>query len=435
MSSSEQQPTSTRGPKRLPSQHAAVNARVFPWARTLFATLLAGALFVGTASSLIVANLDRQVKGAVLNTDHLGAVQDTKEEAPPDSFHGRSVNILIAGIDSRYGENDGIGSGTSETETSIRSDTTMVLHLSADRKSTTVMSIPRDLMTTIPSCVLSDGTVTYEQYGMFNSAFATGAVTDDLAAGIACTQATVEYLTGIDIDGFAVIDFAGFEKLIDALGGVEICLEEAIYDSGGYTGLDLPAGCQVLDGEAGLDYARARHVNISDGSDISRIDRQQKLVGAIIAQVLDSNMLTDLPKLYAFMQESLQIAAFSSSLDDLRTDAGLVNSIRNTKREDFRFVTVPWGSDINDPNRVVTEEPLATDLFMALADDEDLPVGLIYRDLDNHRFIIGEEGESIMIDDEGNHVILDENGEMIPSPAPTSDEEYSEEYSEGTDNG
>lgn len=403
-------------------QHAANNGRGFPWVRATLAALLAVLVFTGTSAALMIRNLDHQVKAAVIDTSHLMKPTPTEaaqsEEPLTDDFAGRPVNIMVVGIDSRYGDNGNMGAGTADDEMTIRSDTTMVVHLSADRTRTTVVSIPRDLMTQLPDCTTSDGTQIYAGYGQFNDAFAYGAGTDDLAGGVACTQSAVQLLTGLNIDGFVVVDFAGLEKLIDALGGVEICLDQPIYDIEGYTNLDLPAGCQKLNGVQGLDYARARHVNNSDGSDLQRIDRQQKMVGAIIKQALNTNLFTDLPKLYAFIQESLQIVKVSSSLDSLRTDAALLNSVRGTDNANFRFITMPWVADPEDMNRVLASDPEAANLFASLVADTPLPIGTIYRDLDNHRYIIADDGSSIMIDEEGNHVILDANGQMIPSPEP-----------------
>lgn len=396
-------------PSRLPSQHAYPNVARFPWAQTIVATLLAFLMFAGVASALMLADLDRQVKGAVLDTEDLGAA----DGMPVDSFEGRPVNILITGIDSRYGENEAVGAGTAEDEDTIRSDSTMIVHLSADRARTTVLSVPRDLMVDIPECVVADGSVMPEQYGQFNWAFSTGAVQDDLAGGIACVEATVEQLTGLDMDGFIIIDFAGFEKLINAMGGVELCIDEDMSDE--LAGLELSKGCHTLDGRQGLAFARARH-DVGDGSDLQRIDRQQQLIGAMVAQALDSNIFSNMPQMYRFVQEAMQVAAFSRSLDTWRANSALLNSVRGTPPEDFRFVTVPWMYNPNDPNRVLLEEPAAGELFFSLVKDEPLPEGTIFRNLDNQTFIVGVGGEPVMIDEEGNPIKVTADGRVVPAP-------------------
>ena len=93
------------------------------------------------------------------------------------------------------------------------------------------------------------------------------------------TLKTVEKMTGIRIDDFVVVDFNGLSKVVDSLGGVNVHVDEAIDDSD-YTGLTLDEGCQKLDGQTALQYARVRH-GVGDGSDISRISRQQKLMNTI----------------------------------------------------------------------------------------------------------------------------------------------------------
>ncbi len=390
--------TSTPNRRPLPA-HASPNPIRFPWIRTIAASLVAVFLFTSVAGALMLNNLDRQIKDSVLITEHLGAIpqsgEEEEEEAPADKFAGRAVNLLVSGIDSRYDEDGQIGENSDPT---IRSDTTLIMHIAKDRKSVTVLSIPRDMKVTIPACRLSDGSESWEYYGMFNSAFSTGAGLDDIAGGIACTQAAAEAFTGINIDGFVVIDFAGFAKLVDALGGVDMCVEEDLYDK--EAKLDLEAGCQTLDGTQALAFARARKM-LADGSDTKRIDRQQLLIGLMISQVLDSNILTDLPSLYALVQEAMATSKLSPSLDNLRTDAGLLNSVRSAPKDHIRFVTVPYETDPEDPNRLVPEYYQAEEVFAALISDEPLPPGTVFRDLDNDTYVVGPDGEAIPSDEYG----------------------------------
>lgn len=405
--------------ERPPRAHAYPNPYRFPWLQVLAATIVAVVLFGWVAGSLMISNLDRQIKGSVIDTGGLGAVNgqpdaNSGEPLPKDFFEGRPVNILVSGIDSRYNDNGELGAGTTDIDPTIRSDTTLVLHLSADRQNATILSIPRDMKVDIPSCRMADGTITYEYFGMFNSAFSTGAGTDDIAGGIACTQAAVESFTGLTIDGFVVIDFAGFSRLVDTLGGVDICLEEPMFDTA--AGLDLPAGCQTLDGTQGLAFARARK-EIADGSDMRRIDRQQQLIGLMISQVLDSNMFTNLPSLYQFVQEGLATSKVSVSLDSWRTDAALLNSIKNTPRDQIRFVTVPAIQDPYDENRLLPDDYLAWDVFESIITDQPLPVGTIFRNLENETFVVAEDGQALRCDEHGNPYELDAGGNpIIPDP-------------------
>ena len=145
-----------------------------------------------------------------------------------------------------------------------------MLQLSADRSRVDAVSIPRDTLVDIPECTTLDGGKTEaSEDAPFNSAFANGAGSGSdkkaVASGAACTLKTVETLTNVRIDDFIVVDFTGLSKVVDSLGGVHVQVDEAIDDSE-YTGFKLAEGCQKLDGENALQYARVRH-GVSDGSD------------------------------------------------------------------------------------------------------------------------------------------------------------------------
>ena len=136
-----------------------------------------------------------------------------------------------------------------------RSDTAMIMHISADRSRVDVISIPRDTIVDIPSCTFSDGSTVEESEGQFNTAFANGAGTGSdkkaVTAGVACTIKTVEALTDVYIDESIVVDFSGLSTMVDALGGVTLYVDEDIDDSE-YTGLVLERGCHHLDGATAL---------------------------------------------------------------------------------------------------------------------------------------------------------------------------------------
>ena len=369
---------STHGTSRRlrPIEHSATNPHRFGALRTTLAALLAILLFLGSLVFFVYDSLASQVRSSALDISGLQSQSGDTGITAIDEFEGQAVNILVSGVDSRYNQDDS-GYGSSEELTTIQSDTTMLAHISADRSSVTVVSIPRDLVTDIPSCTLSTGETTYPYEGMFNSAFATGAVTNDLAGGVACTKETVEDLTGLTIDAFVVVDFTGFKGMIDALGGVWFDVPEDMHDTA--SGLNVQAGCQRFDAETALAFARARK-EVGDGSDISRIGRQQQLVSAMLREVLSKNFITDFPSLISFLQATIASLTVSSNLADINADAGLLMSLLNIDKANIRFVTMPWGLASWDINRVVATEPDATNLWASLLADADLPVGLTYTD-------------------------------------------------------
>lgn len=375
-----------------PVTHASPNPVARHWWATILAAVLAVALFAGTSVALLINGLNRQLSNAVVSTAHLPQSSQAPE-IPEDGFEGRPVNIFITGIDSRFGDNGAVGAGSTEEFESILTDTNMILHLSADRTSATVVSIPRDMMTTMATCTTADGMTVGGYWAQFNWAFAEAAQGDDIGAGIACTTATAELMSGLTMDGFAIIDFVGFQDLIGTLGGLQICIDEAVEDEEARLA-HLEPGCHTLPPDQALAYSRARK-NLGTGSDIGRIGRQHQVVAAMAQQVMNANILTDVFKLHAFVQEALNTVSVSPSLGDLTTDMGLLNSVRNIPSDNFRFVTVPWGQDPEDPNRVIESEPLASELWAALQNDASLPPGIAYKDMSNQYFIVGPNGEPV----------------------------------------
>ncbi len=267
---------------------------------------------------------------------------------PGDPNAGQPVNILVLGSDTRSGVNAAIGG----TDSGQRSDTAIVVHISADRSRVELVSIPRDSLVKIPACQATNGKTSKPMSSaMFNSAFATGAdLGGDTASAAACTIKTVQLDTGVPIDHFAVVDFAGFQSMVNAIGGVSICIPHALHDT--YSGLNLAAGNQVLDGQQALALARARHGNIGDGGDLDRIGNQQRLIQAMVNQVLSKNTLTNVPNLVAFLSAATKSLTTDSGLQ-LQNLTGLAYNMRNIHRSNIVFMTIPVGPAPSDPNRLV----------------------------------------------------------------------------------
>lgn len=344
--------------------------------RTALLCLLAIALFGASFAGLAYRDLQSQVTRVDVAT-MLGTSRPTRAKATavPDDYAGVAVNILVMGTDSRQGDNNVDGADGKGEVAGARSDTAMIMHVSADRSRIEVISIPRDTMLALPSCTRADGTTISAQHrGQFNSAFANAAGaasdTDAIAAGAACTLKTVEQLTNLHIDEFVVVDFAGLQRMIDALGGVKVYVDEPINDRY-YTRLELPAGCQTLNGLQGLMYARARH-GVGDGSDISRITRQQNLMGSMLRTAQNKNLLTNADDLYSFARQTLSTLTTSERIGSLTTLAGLAQSIKAIGMDNVHFVTMPFASDPLDRNRVIPSRQ-ADEVWQALINDQPLP--------------------------------------------------------------
>lgn len=249
---------------------------------------------------------------------------------PKDPFSG-ALNILLIGSDERDAKDN-------STTTGMRSDTVMIAHISEKRDRVEIVSIPRDSWVTVPSCTLPDGSLTAPHTGKFNAAFSLGGQTGNVGAAVACTIKTVEGLTGVYIDDYVVIDFAGFKGMVNALDGVEFNVKEDIVDPS-FSNTVIKAGQQTFDGNTALRYARVRKAIGMDGSDISRIGRQQELLAAIIstAKTKTSNPAA----MYNLVGAGMDMITTSPELGNLNSMAGLAWSVKDVKEKNVVFKTVP----------------------------------------------------------------------------------------------
>ncbi|MFH0244082.1 LCP family protein [Streptomyces sp. HK10] len=311
-------------------------------------------LAAGGAAWALYSRLDGNIR---TDTEAVDQLRRFDRERPAAVVH-EAKNILLIGSDDRSGDNGRYGrdSGTQ------RSDTTILLHLSADRSSATGVSVPRDLMVDIPECPAPDGTAAGPLFAQFNWAYGMG--------GAACTIRTVENLTGIRVDHHLIVDFTGFEKLVDAVGGVEVCLAEPVNDPDAHLVLD--AGPQRLDGEQALGYVRARK-GIGDGSDTQRMERQQEFLSTMLRQVRDDGLLTDPAELYRVLDAVTSSLTADPGLDSLSELYDLISGVRGIPEERVRFMTVPRQPYTYDPNRDELVQPDADLLFEALREDRPVP--------------------------------------------------------------
>jgi LCP family protein required for cell wall assembly len=275
-----------------------------------------------------------------------------EKEKIVDPNEGKPIQFLVLGQDTRDGESNAALGGTSD-KGEHNADTTMVVQISADRSYINIVSIPRDSLVDAPSCQTTKGTVPARHNVMFNSIFATGwNVGGNLSSAASCTMNAVNALTGLKLEHFIVVDFQGLQGMINAIGGVNVCLPTDVKD--GYTGLDLKQGLQHLDGTQATEYARMRHGIGTDGSDMMRAARQQYLVKQIMTETLSKNLLTDSPKLYRLADAALKSLNISSGLASATTLVGLAVSLHDIKSDHMYARTISVVPAPSDPqNRVV----------------------------------------------------------------------------------
>ena len=268
-----------------------------------------------------------------------------------DSASSGPLNILVAGVDQRTGlthhQEVMLHVGN---DVSTNSDTLMLVHVSADRSKVTVVSIPRDSWINIPGHGMSK----------INAAYGLG--------GPKLMVQTVEQATGLTINHYVEVNFLGFVKIIDSLGGVNICLPQPVDDT--YSGLQLSAGEHHVDGITALAYARDRHSFAT--SDLARIQDQQKLLSTALSAAIRAGLLANPLKLSSFVGAAVSALTVDQGLNV----SALADQMRGISTQNVRFTTVPLGNyDYHAPDGEVAvqwDPQAAGALFGKLKNDQNL---------------------------------------------------------------
>ncbi|MFD7745221.1 LCP family protein [Streptomyces sp. NPDC059698] len=283
-------------------------------------------------------------------------------EDRPEKLPTSGQNLLVLGSDSRAGaENKELGGGGSVG--GARSDTAMVVHIPEGRTKAVAVSIPRDTLVPRPECVGDGGsTVPSKERVMFNSVYS--------QVGPACVVKTVEKMSGVRIDHYLEINFAGFKDLVDAIGGVTVDVPQDIDDKS--TGLHLSAGPQKLDGTESLAYVRTRH-GIGDGSDLGRIGLQQQFLMALLSEVKSQDLLGSPTNSYKIAKSATKALTTDSELASLTSLAEFARSMNGVDPASMETIMLPVAYDKIDENRVVAAEPQAGRLWKAIREDAVIP--------------------------------------------------------------
>ena len=334
------------------------------WPRIVAATA-SGAILALTAVGAGVTAVLGQLEGNITALDvseQTGSSVESTDSVVIDEVTGETApfNVLLMGTDSRSGKgNKGYGS-TSKFGTAERSDTTILLHINADRSQATAVSIPRDTLIDLPKCKV-DGKTVGGGTGKFNEAMTIG--------GPGCTLKAVEQMTGMPLDNFMVIDFGGFKRITEALGGVEICLSEPVNDP--LSGLKLDAGKHVVSGEEALAFVRARKT-LGDGSDTSRIRRQQAFLSSMAREVLSSGTLLNPAALLGVLNAATQSLTADPQLANIDNLRELAVSMKDLRPADITFTTLPW-YPAGDGANVLMNKKKAKPLFQSMINDTPWP--------------------------------------------------------------
>jgi LCP family protein required for cell wall assembly len=325
-------------------------------------------LAVGTAGTLgyLYFHLNKNIKTYSM----AGVAKSRPPKATPATTASNApaaqapINLLLIGSDTRSSGNTTLGGGAAVD--GARSDTTILLQISGDRKHATGVSIPRDALVDVPSCEANGQWLPAQTNVMFNSAFAEGNLAD---GNPICTQNTVEAMTGIRIDHTIVIDFNGFAAMSTAVGGVQVCVPTVnnTYLEHAY-GITLNPGMQTLSGKAALEYVRARE-GFGDGSDVGRMKRQQAFLSALVKKMLSASTLEDPIALYELADAATSALTVDTSLDSTDALISLALQIKSVPLANLEFVTTPWQYD---GARIALIQPDTNILWSLLREDRTL---------------------------------------------------------------
>ncbi|MGW1210753.1 LCP family protein [Streptomyces sp. NPDC002499] len=294
---------------------------------------------------------------------------DSKARKTGPNADGQTpMNILLIGSDSRNSAaNLKLGGSKNDVGSPPRGDVQMLIHLSADRKSAAMVSIPRDTRVDIPKCKDPDtGKVYPATNTIINESLARG--------GAGCTLATWENLTGVYIDHWMTIDFAGVVRMADAIGGVDVCVRQNVWDHPtaavpGGSGLKLTAGTHKVEGEKALQWLRTRH---AWGSDLMRARAQHMYLNSMMRTLTKQNVFTDTGRLTGLAEAATKSLTVSEEIGTVKKLYDLGMQLKSVPSDRITSLTMPNVADAQNSDHVVPDATNADKLWQMLRDDVPL---------------------------------------------------------------
>jgi LCP family protein required for cell wall assembly len=345
------------------------------------------AMVMGRVAAAVIAVLALALTGAAWqwqasknsSLNKVAALDPNSRDIMDPGAQFGDENFLIVGTDSRLGQNADMGAGTTDDAAGARSDTIMLVNIPASRKRVVAVSFPRDLSITPMECEHWDPTTfTYGPatdpdspvYGMdkvytetkLNSAYAVG--------GPKCLVKVIQKLSGLSVNRFMAVDFNGFAKMVDALGGVEVCSTTPLEDYELGTVL-ANAGRQVIDGHTALQYVRARQVTTETNGDYGRIKRQQLFLSSLLRSLISKDTFFSLNKL----NDVVNMFINDSYVDNIQTKdlVDLGQSVQGVSAGRITFVTIPTVGYADEYGNEVPRNDDMRALFDAIINDDPLP--------------------------------------------------------------
>ncbi|MFF4259997.1 LCP family protein [Streptomyces sp. NPDC001663] len=341
-----------KGPRR--------GRRVLRWSATTLSVLILG---TAGAGYLYYQHLNGNIQKGERSSGDAKA-QKTKANAAGQT----PLNILLIGSDSRNSdENVKLGGAKYDRGSPPLGDVQMLIHLSADRKSAAMVSIPRDTRVDIPKCTDPDtGKVYPATTDIINTTLARG--------GAGCTLATWENLTGVYIDHWMTIDFSGVVRMADAIGGVDVCVRQNVWDHPtaavpGGSGLKLTAGTHTVEGKQALQWLRTRH---AWGSDLMRARAQHMYLNSMIRTLKKQNVFTDTGRLTDLAEAATKSLKVSEEIGTVKKLYDLGMQLKSVPTDRITSVTMPNVTDPRNADHVVPDPANADKLWEMVRDDVSL---------------------------------------------------------------
>jgi LCP family protein required for cell wall assembly len=277
-------------------------------------------------------------------------------------------NILLLGSQTRKGQ--GKGFGTNPSLDTSNSDNLLLVHLDARHTHAIILSIPRDTMVYEPGCRARPGVGT-GIWGPYQSAIIDGAMN---IGGPSCAVSTVKDLTGVGIDHFVMFNFNSFRAMVDAIGGVEVCVPPGGYHDP-FSRLNLSGGKHLLTYNQALAYVRTRHGVSAEGDtggDLPRIMLQQAFISSVIQKVNGQGILSNSVQLLKIADTATRALTVDQGLDSVTKLLGLARTLAHLRAKHVTLITMPTVPDPNpaDSGRLLPEQPQDDVIFQMITDGQ-----------------------------------------------------------------
>ncbi|CAL9472122.1 Polyisoprenyl-teichoic acid--peptidoglycan teichoic acid transferase TagU [Streptomyces sp. enrichment culture] len=337
--------------------------RILRWSALVLSVLILG---TAGAGYLYYRHLNANIDKGKRN-----AGDSDVRKAEPNAAGQTPLNILLIGSDSRNSaENVKLGGSRDNVGSKPLADVQMLLHVSADRESAAVVSIPRDTRVDIPKCTDPDTGETYPAKNtIINESLQRG--------GPGCTLATWQELTGVYIDHWMMVDFAGVVDMADAIGGVPVCVNQNVWDrplpgQRGGSGLKLKAGTHHVQGKQALQWLRTRH---AWGSDPLRAKAQHMYMNAMIRTLKKQNVFTDTGRLMGLAEAGTKALKVSEEIGTVKELYDLGMQLKSVPTSRITMTTMPWIEDPLNRNHLVPKPEDADRMWAMLRDDVSFDKG------------------------------------------------------------